>query len=161
MLFFSRSVRSDSLQPHGLQHASLPCPSPTTGVCSNSYPLSQWCHSTIVPSVVSSSSCLRSFPSSESFPVSWLFVSGSSRALLSAWVLSMNVQDWFPLGWTGWISSHSKGLSRVFSNTTVQKHQFFSAQLSLQSQHSKPYVTTGKTIASTRQSFVGRVTSQF
>ena len=119
-----------SLQPHGLWHARLPCPPPTPGACSNSCPLSQWCHPTISSSVVHF--CLQSFPASGSFPKSQLFSSGSQNtgASASASVFPMNVQDWFPLGWTGLISLQSKWLSRVFSNTTVQKHQFFGAQLS-------------------------------
>ena len=130
---FSRSVMSDSLRPHGLQHARPPCPSPTPGVHSNSCPLSQWCHPTISSSVVPFSSCLQSFPASETFPMSQLFTSGDQdiRTSASASVFPMNIQDWFPLGWTGWISLQFKGLSRAFSNTTVQKHQFFGAQLSL------------------------------
>ena len=133
MLLFSRSVMSDSLWPHGLQHARFPCPSPSTGACSNSRPFSQWCHPTISPSVVPFSSCLQSFPASGSFQMSQLFTSGgqSIEVSNSTSVLPMNIQDWFPLGWTGWISLQSKGLLRVFSNTTVQKHQFFSAQPSL------------------------------
>ena len=121
------------LQPHGLQHARPPCPSSTPGVYSNSYPLGRWCHPTISSSVVLFSSRLQSFPASGSFPMSQLFTSGgrSIGVSASASVLPMNIQDWFPLGWTGWISLQSKGLSRVFSNTTVQKHQFFSVQLSL------------------------------
>ena len=174
---------SDSLRPHGLQHARLPCPSPTPGACSNSSPLSQWCHPTISSSVIPFSSCLQSFPASGSFQMSRFFTSGgqSIRISASGSVLPMNIQDWFPLGWTGWISllskgsreGHgnplqcsclenprdggawwaaiygvaqsqtwlkrlkqqqqqlSKGLSRVFSNTTVQKYQFFDTQLSL------------------------------
>ena len=133
----SRSIMSDSLWSHGLQHAMLPCPSPTPRACSNSCPLSQWCHPTISSSVVPFSSCLQSFPASGSFPMSQLFTWGgqSIGVSASASVLPMNVQDWSPLGWTGWISLLSKGLSRVFSNTTVQKHQFFSAQLSLWSNY--------------------------
>ena len=129
---FSRSVVSDCLQPHESQHARPPCPSPTPGVHSNSCPSSQWCHPAISSSVVPFS-CLQSLPASESFPMSQLFTSGSQSngASSSAPVLPMNIQDWFPLGWSGWISLQSKGLSRVFSNTTVQKHQFFGAQLSL------------------------------
>ena len=123
---------SDSLQPHRLQYARLPCPSPTPRACSNSCPYSQWCHPTISFFVIPFS-CLQSFPASGSFPMSQLFTwSGQSigvSALVS--VLPMTIQDWSPLGWTSWISLQSKGLSRVFSNTTVQKHQFFSAQLSL------------------------------
>ena len=132
---FSCSVVSDSLQPHELQHARPPCPSPTPRACSNSYPSSQWCHPTISSSVVTFSSHLPSFPASGSFKLSQFFISGgqSTGVSASASVLSMNIQDWSPLGWTGWISLQFRGLSRVFSNTTVQKHQFFSAQLSLQS----------------------------
>ena len=126
---------SDSLQHHGLQHARLPCPSPTPRVYSNSCSLSQWCHPTISSSVIPFSSRLQSFPASGSFPVSQFFTSGrqSIGVSASASVLPMNIQDSFYLWWTGWISLQSKGLSRVFSNTTVQKHQFFSAQLSSQS----------------------------
>ena len=118
---------------HGLQHASLPCPSPFPGACSNSCPSSQWCHPTISSSVVPFFSRLQSFPASGSFLMSQLFASGgqSIGASASTSVLLMNVQGWFPLGLTGWISLQSKGLSRVFSNTTVQKHQFFGTQLSL------------------------------
>ena len=132
---FNCSVVSNSLQPHELQHARPPCPSPTPGVHSNSRPLSQWCHPAISSSVVPFSSCPQSLPASESFPMSQLFTWGgqSTGVLASASVLPMNTQDWSPLGWTGWISLQSKGLSRVFSNTTVQKHQFFSVQLSSQS----------------------------
>ena len=130
---FSCSVISDSWQPHGLQHARLPCPSPTPGAYSNSQPLSQWCHPTMSSSVTPFSSHLQSFPASGSFQMSQFFASGgqSIAAFASASVLPMNIQDWFPLGWTGWIFLLSKGFWRVFSNTTVQKHQFFSAQLSL------------------------------
>ena len=131
---FSHSVMSDSLWPHGLQHARLPCPSTTPRTCSNSCPLSRWCFPTILSSVVSFS-CLQSFSASRSFPVSQFFTSGGQSIGVSATasVLPMNSQDWFPSGWTGWISLKSKGLSKVFSNTTVQKHQFFSTQLSLKS----------------------------
>ena len=130
---FSRSVMSDSLWPHGLQHARPPCPSPTPGVYSNSRSLSRWCHPTISISVVPFSFCLQSFPASGSFQMSQFFESGgqSIGVSASASVLPMNIQDWFPLGWTGWISLLSKGLSRVFSSTTVQKNQLFCAQLSL------------------------------
>ena len=129
----SCSVMSDSLRSHGLQHARPPCPSPAPGVYSNSCPSSQWCHPTISSSIVPFSSFLQSFPVSESFPVNQFFASGgrSIGASDSASVLPVNIQDWFPLGWTGWISLQSKGLSRVSSNTTVRKHQFFGAQLSL------------------------------
>ena len=126
------SVMSDSLQPHGLQQARPHGPSPAPGVYSNSCLLSQWCHPTI-SSLVITFFCLQSFPASGSFQMSQFFVSGSQSigVLDSASVLPVNTQDWSPLGWTGWISLQSKGLSRVFSNTTVQNHQFFSTQLSL------------------------------
>ena len=129
---FSCSV-SDSLRPHESQHARPPCPSPTPGVHSNSRPLSRWCHPAISSSVVPFSSCPQSLPASGSFPMSQFFAAGgqSIRVSTSTSVLPMNIQDWFPLGWTGWISLQSKGLSRVFSNTTVQKNQFFGTQLSL------------------------------
>ena len=132
---FSHSVVSNSLRPHGLQHARPPCPSPTPGVHSNSCPLSRWCHPTISSSVIPFSSCPQSFPASKSFQMSPHFASGGQSIGVSAStsVLPMNTQDWFPLGWIGWISLLSKGPSRVFSNTTVQKHQFFGAQLSSQS----------------------------
>ena len=127
------SVVSDSLWPHGLQYARPPCPSPTPRVYSNSCPLNWWCHLTISSSVIPSSSRLQSYPASGSFQMSQFFASDSQsiRASASASVLPMNIQDWFPLGWTGWVSLQSKGLWRVFSSTTVQKHLFFSAQLSL------------------------------
>ena len=130
---FSRSVMSDSLWPHESQHARPPCPSPTPGVHSNSCPSSLWCHPAISSSVVPFSSCPHSLPASGSFPMSQLFAWGgqSTGVSTSASVLPMNTQDWSPLGWTGWISLQSKGLSSIFSSTTVQKHQFFSAQLSL------------------------------
>ena len=130
---FSRSVVSDSLQPHEPQHARPPCSPPTPWVYSNSCPLSQWCHPTISSSVVPFSSHLQSFPASGAFQMSQFFPSGgqSIGVWASASVLPMNIQDWFPLGWTGWISLQSNGLSRVFSNTIVQKHQFFGTQLSL------------------------------
>ena len=132
-LLLSQSVMSDSLQPHGLQHARLPCPSLSPRVCSNSCPLSRWCHPAISSSVVPFSSCPQSLPASGSFQMSHLFTWGgqSIGVSASASVLPVNIQGWFPLGWTGWISLQSKGLSRVFSNTIVQKHQFFNAQLSL------------------------------
>ena len=124
---FSCLVVSNSLRPHGLQHARLPCPTPRA--CSNSCPSSWWCHPTISSSVVPFSSYLQSFPASGSFPMSQFFAAGgqSIGTSASASVLPMNIQDWFPLGWTCWISFQSKGFSRVFSNTTVQKHQFFGA----------------------------------
>ena len=125
LLFFSHSVVSNSLQPHGLQHSRLSCPSPSPRACSNSCPLSQWCPATISLSVIPFSSCLQSLPASGSFLMSWFLSSGgqSIRASASASVLPMTIQDWFPLGSTGLILQ-SKGLSRVFSSTTVQKHQF-------------------------------------
>ena len=130
---FTSSVVSDSLLMHTLHHDSPPCPSPTPKVYSNSCPLSWWCHPTIPSSVVPFYSCPQSFPAAVSFVTSQLFASGGQSIGVSAStsVLSMNTQNWYPLGWTGWISLQSKGLSRVFSNTTVQKHQFCSTQLSL------------------------------
>ena len=130
---FSHSAMSDSLGSHGLQYARPPCPSPTPGVYPNSSALSRWCHPAISSSVIPFSSHLRSFPASGSFPMSQFFASGgqSIGASASASVLSVNIQDWFPLGWTGWISLQSKEFSRAFSNTTIQKHQFFGIQLPL------------------------------
>ena len=132
---FICSVMSDSLWPHELQHARPPCPSPTPGVHPNPCSLSQWCHPPISSSVTPFSSCPQSFPASGSFQMSQLLASGGQSLGVSASksVLPMNTQDWSPLGWTGWISLQSKGLSRVFSNTTVQKHPFFGSQLSSQS----------------------------
>ena len=128
------SVLSDSLRPHESQHARPPCPSPTPGVYPNSCPLSWWCHPAISSSAVPFSSCPQSLPASGSFPLSYFAWGGQSIGVsASASVLPMNTQDWSPLGWTGWISLQSQGLSRVFSNTTVQKHQFFGTQLSSQS----------------------------
>ena len=130
---FSHSVVADSLRPHGLQHTRPPCPSPTPRVYPNSCPLSRWWHPSISSSVIPFSSCPQSFPASGSFPMSQFFSLGgqSIGALASTSVLPMNIQDWFPLGRTRWISLLSKGLSRVFSITSVQKHQFFGTQLSL------------------------------
>ena len=130
---FSRSVMSNSLCPHGLQHTRLPCPSLTPRAYSNLCPSRQWCHPTISSSVILFSSCLQPFPAIGSFPISQFFTSGGQSIGVSPWasVLPMNIQNWFPLGWTGWISLQSKGLSRVFSDTTLQKHQFFSTKLSL------------------------------
>ena len=130
---FSSLVMFDSLRPHGLQHARPPCPSPTPRVYPNSCQLSWWCHPTISSSVVPFYSCLQSFPASEAFPMSQFFTSGSQSIGVSASesVLPMNIQDWFSLGWTGCTSLQSRGHSRVFSKTTVQKHQFFGTQLSL------------------------------
>ena len=130
--FSSVTQSCPTLQPHGLQHTRPPCPSLSSPrVYSNSWPLSRWCHPTISSSVDPFSSHLQSFPASGSFPMSQFFTSCSQSIGASASVLPMNIQDWFPLGWTGWIALQSKGLSRVFSNTTVQKHQFFGAQLCL------------------------------
>ena len=139
-LVFSRSVVSDSLWPQGLQPTRLPCASPTPGAYSDSCPLCWWCHPTISSSVIPFFSHLQSFPASGYFQMSQFFTDSNTlatscgqsiRVSASASVLPMNIQDWFPLGQTGWISLQSKGLSRVFSNTTVQKHQFFGAQLTL------------------------------
>ena len=132
---FSHSVMSDSLQTHESQHARPPCPSPTPGVHSNSRPSSRWWHPAISSSVIPFSSCPQSLPASESFPMSQLFTRGGQSTGVSALAsfLPKNTQDWSPLEWTGWISLQSKGLSRVFSNTIVQKHQFFGAQLSSRS----------------------------
>ena len=128
---FSHSVVSDSLRSHEPEHARPPCPSPTPRVYPNPCPLSRWCHPTISSSVIPFSSCPQSFPASGSFQMSQFFPSGGQSIGVSAStsILSMNTQSWSPLGWTGWISLQSKGLSRVFSNTTVQKHQFFGTQL--------------------------------
>ena len=162
---FSHSVMSDSLQPHGLQHARPPCPSQTPAVCSNSCPLSQWYHPIIPSSVVPFASCLQSFQASGSFQMSQFSTSGgqSIGVSASASVLPVNIQDWFPLGWTDWISLQSKGLSRVFS--LLQQHSskasilecstFFIVQLS------HPYMTTGKATALARWIFVGKVISLF
>ena len=160
-LQFSRSVASDSLWPHGLQHARLLCPSRTPRACSNSCPLSCWSHLTISSSLVPFSSCLQSFPASGSFPMNQLFALGdqSIGASISASVLPINIQDWLPLGLTYLISLQSKGLSTVFSNTTVQKtsilwhSDFFMVQLSYL------YTTTGKTTALTIWTSVSKVTS--
>ena len=132
---FSRSVVSDSLWPHESQHTRPPCPSPTPGVHSDSRPLSQWCHPAISSSVIPFSSCPQFLPASESFPMSQLFSWSSQGTGVSALAsfLPKKSQGWSPSEWTGWISLQSKGLSRVFSNTTGQNHQFFGAQLSSQS----------------------------
>ena len=150
---------SDSLQPHELQHARPPCPSPTPGDHPNSCLLSRWCHPAISSSVVPFSSCPQSLSKSGSFQMSQLFASGGQSTGVSAStsVLPMNTQDWSSLGWNGWISLQSKGLSRVFSKTTVQKHQFFCIQL-----YSQTVISIhdyGKTIALTRQTFVNKVMS--
>ena len=135
---FSHSVISDSFQPHGLQHARSPCPSPTPRAWSNSCPLSWWCNPFILSSVVPFSSHLCSFLASGSFPMSQFFASGVQSIGVSASVLPMNIQDWFPLGLTGFTSLQSKGLSRVLSNTTVQKYKFFRAQLSFRKGNGNP-----------------------
>ena len=157
---FSCLVMSNSFWPHRLQHTRLPCPSSTPGACSNAYPSSWWCHPTILYTVIPFS-WLQSFPPTGSFPMSQFFTSGgqSIRVSASASVLPMNTQDWSPLGWTGWIFLQSMGLSRVFSNTTVQKHQYFRCSAFFIVQPSHPYMTTGKSIALTRQTFVVKVTS--
>ena len=131
----SRSVVSDSLQPHELQHTRAPCLTPTSGVHWDSRPLSQWCHPAISSSIIPFSSCPQSLPASESFPMSQLFTWGGQSTGISALAsfLPKKSQGWSPSGWSGWISLQSKGLSRVFSNTTVQNHQFFGTQLSSQS----------------------------
>ena len=141
---FSHSAMFNSLWSHGLQHARPPCPSPTSGVYPNSCPLSWWCHPTMSSSVVPFSSCLQSFPASGAFQMSQFFSSGGQTIGVSASssALPMNIQDWFLLGLTDLIPLHCKELSRVFSNTTVQKHQFFGMV-----QLSHPYVTTGKSIS--------------
>ena len=157
---FSHSVISDSLRPHESQHARPPCPSPTPGAYSNSCPLSRWCHPAISSSVVPSS-CPQSFPASGSFQMSQFFASGgqSIRVSASSSVLPMNIQDWFPLGWTSWISLQSKGLSSLLRQqhsskaSVLQRSAFFIVQLS------HPHMTTGKTIALTRWTFVGKVMS--
>ena len=160
---FSCSVMSDSLRPHELQHARPPCPSSTPGVHPNPNPcpLSQWCHPTISSFVIPFSACLQSFPASGSFQMSQLFASGGQSIGVSAStsVLPMNTQDWFPLGWTGWISLQSKGLFKSLlqhhssKESVLQRPAFFLVQLS------HPYMTTGKTIALTRWTFVGKVMS--
>ena len=154
---------SDSLWPHGLQHTRLPCPSLSPGTCSNSCSLSWWCHPVISSSVAPFSFCPQSCPASGSFPRSQFFPSGgqSIGVSASASVLPMNIQDWFPLGLTGWISLQSKRLSGVFSNTTVQKHPILRHSAFFIVQLSHLYMTTGKAIALTRWAFVGKVMSLF
>ena len=149
---FSCSVVSNSFRPHGRQHSRPPCPSPTPGACSRSCPSSRWCHPTISSSVISSS-CLQSFPASRSFPMSQFFASGGQSIGASASVLPMNIQDWSPLGWTGWISLQSKGLSSLLQHhsskaSILRCSAFFMFQLSYS------YMTTGKTIALTRWTFI-------
>ena len=150
----------NSLVSHGLQHASLPCPSLSPRICSNSCPLSWWCHSTISSSVNPFSSWSQSFPASGSFPMSQLFSSAGQHieASASASVIPMDIKEWFPLGLTCLIALKSKGLSRVFSSTTIWKHQFFGVQPSL-CQLTSLWVTIGKTIALTRWTFVSIVIS--
>ena len=157
---FSHSVVSNSLQPHESQHARPPCPSPGPRVYPNPCPSSQWCHPAISSSVVPFSSCPQSFPALGSFPMSQLFAWGGQNigVSASASVLPMNTQDWSPLRWTGCISLQSKGLSRVFSNNTVQQHQFFGTQFSSPS-NSHIHTWLRKTIVLTRWTFVGKVTS--
>ena len=158
---FSCSAVSNSLRPHESQHTRPPCPSPTPGVHKNSRPSSRWCHPAISSSVVPFSSCPQSLPASESFPMSQLFASGGQSTGVSALAsfLPKKSQGWSPSEWTGWISLQSKGLSRVFSITTVQKHQFSRAQLSSQSNSHIHNMTTGKTIALTRWTLVGKIMS--
>ena len=157
---FSRSVLSKSLRPHKLQHARPPCPSPTPGVYPKPCPLSRWWHPTISSSVVPFFSCPQSFPASGSFQMSQLSESGDQSIGVSAStsVLPMNTQDWSPLGWTGWISFLSKGLKSLLQHhsskaSNLQCSAFFIVQLS------HPYLTTGKTIALTRRTFIGKVMS--
>ena len=159
-LLFNHSVISNSLWPHGLLHIRLPCPSSSSRACSNSCPLSWWCHATILYSVIPFSSCLQSFPASGSFPMSQFFPSGGQRigASASVSVLPVNIQGWFPLGLTDLISFLSKGLKSLLqyhsSKASVLWHSaFFMVQLSY------PYMTIGKTVALTRQNFIGKVTS--
>ena len=163
LLLFSHSFMSDLLQPHGLQHTRHLCPSPSPRVCSDSCPLSQWCYPTISSSVIPFSSCPQSFPTLGSFQMNQLFASGgqSIGVSASALVLPVNTQDWSPLGWTGWISLQSKGLSRVFPNTTVPKASILHHSAFFIVQLSHPYMTTGKTVALTRRTFVGKVMSLF
>ena len=160
MSHFIHSVTSDSLWPHGLQRARLPCSSPTPGTCSNSCPSSQWCHPTISSSVVPFSSCLQSFPASESLPMSQFFTSGGQSIGISASasVLPMNIQDWFPLGLTGWISLQESS-SRAFSNTTLQKQWMLPCSAFFIVQLSHPYMTTGKPLVLTRRTFVSKIMS--
>ena len=153
---FSCKAVSDSLRPHGLQYARLPCPSPSPGACSNSCPLSRWCHPTISFSVALFF-CLESFPASRSFSMSRLFISGGQSTGASAAVLPMNIKGWFPSGLTGLISLQSKGLSKVFSSTTVQKHHFFGAQPSLWSNSHIRIWLMGNIVTLIRWTFVGKV----
>ena len=156
---FSRSVVSNSLWPHEPQHARPPCPSPTPRAYPNPCPLSHWCHPTISSSVIPFSTYPQSFPVSRSFPMHWLFTSGGQSIGASASVFPMNIQSWFPSGLIHLISLLSKGLSRVLSSTTVQKHQFFSTSTFFMVKLLHPYMTTGKTIALTTWTFVRKVIS--
>ena len=158
---FSRSVISDSLRPHGLQHTRFPCPWPSPRVCLNSFPLSRWCHPTFSSSVVPFSSCLQSFPALGSFEMSQFFTSGGQSIGVSAStsVLPMNIQDWSPLGLTGLIFWLSKGVSTVFSTSTVGRRQLLGAQPFFIVQLSHPYMTTGEISALTTQTFVDKVIS--
>ena len=153
-----RSVATDSLLLNGVQHDRLPCPSLSPGFCLNSYPLSWWHYATISSSV-SPFSSPQSFPTSGSFPTSWLFAPGGQSIGTSVSLLPMNIQDWFPSGWTGLISLQSKGLSRVFSSTTIWKYQFFSFQPSLWSNTHICTWLLEKTIALTVQTFVSKMMS--
>ena len=152
---------SDCLRSRRLQHTKLPCPSQISRLYSNSCPLSWWCYSRISSSVDPFSSCLQSFPALGSFPMSWLFTSGGQSIGASASILPMNSQGWFPLGLTGLISLLSKGLSRVFSSTTIWKHQFLQYSAFFMVWLSHLYITTGKTIVLTIWTFVGKVMSVF
>ena len=155
---FSHSIMFDSLRPHRLQYSRLPCPSSNPGAYTSSCPSSQWCHATISSSIIPFSSHLQSFPASGSFPMSQLSSSGGQSIAVSASasVLPMNIQDWFPLEWTGWISLQSKGLSRVFSNTTLQKASIIWHSAFCIVQLSHPYMTIGKTIALSWQTFLAK-----
>ena len=159
---FSHSAVSNSLWPHGLWHARLPCPSPTPGAYSKSCPSCQWCHPTISTSVIPFSSCLQPFLASGSLPMSWFFTSGgqSTGVSASALVFPMNIQDWFPLRLTGWISLQSKGLKSLLQHHST-KASILQCLASFVVQLSHPYMTTGKTIALTRQTFVVKVMSLF
>ena len=161
-MFSSVTQLCPTLQPQGLQFTRFPCPSPTRGAYSNSCPLSRWCHPMILSSVIAFSFHIQSFPAPESSPMSLFFTSGVQNIGVSASVsvLPMNTQDGFALGLTGWISLQSKGLSRIFFNTIVQKHQFFGSLLFVV-QLSHPYMTTGKTIALSIRTFVGKVMSLY
>ena len=158
---FSHSVMSDSLRPHGLQHTRFPWPSPTLGTCSSSCPSGWWCHPTMSSSVVPFSSCLQPFLASGSFPMSQFFTSGGQSVGVSALasVLPMNIQDWFPLGWTGWIPLQSKGLFKSLLQHHSSKASILRCSAFFMFQRSHPHMTTGKTIALTRWTFVGKVIS--